>query len=116
MGCEYSQLSLEADTLGTKATVRFREVSALERVPLQRDKCNSAGSGPDLLSGLESVRWERVDSIHFLLIFRHPSLHNYHMHVYLLEKGLMIVTFVLFQYSGFKGKIYATDPTIQIGR
>ena len=25
----------KADTLGTKATVRFREVSALERVPLQ---------------------------------------------------------------------------------
>ena len=43
----------KADTLGTKATVRFREVSALERVPLQRYKCNSAGSGPNLLSGLE---------------------------------------------------------------
>ena len=51
----------KADTLGTKATVRFREVSALERVPLQRYKCNSAGSGPNLLSGLESVRLERVD-------------------------------------------------------
>ena len=43
----------KADTLGTKATVRFREVSALERVQLQRYKCNSAGSGPNLLSGLE---------------------------------------------------------------
>ena len=43
----------EADTLGTKATVRFREVSAFERVPLQRYKCNSSGSGPNLLSGLE---------------------------------------------------------------
>ena len=43
----------KADTLGTKATVRFREVSALERVQLQRHKCNSAGSGPNLLSGLE---------------------------------------------------------------
>ena len=37
----------------TKFAVRFREVSALERVPLQRYKCNSAGSGPNLLSGLE---------------------------------------------------------------
>ena len=53
----------KADTLGTKATVRFREVSALERVPLLRYKCNSAGSGPNLLSGLESVRLERVDCI-----------------------------------------------------
>ena len=53
----------KVDTLGTKATVRFREVSALERVPLQRYKCNSAGSGPNLLSGLESVRLERVDCI-----------------------------------------------------
>ena len=43
----------KADTVGTKATVRFREVSALERVPLQRYKCNSARSGPNLLSGLE---------------------------------------------------------------
>ena len=43
----------KADTLGTKATVRFREVSALERVKVQRYKCNSAGSGPNLLSGLE---------------------------------------------------------------
>ena len=51
----------KADTLGIKATVRFREVSALERVQLQRYKCNSAGSGPNLLSGLESVRLERVD-------------------------------------------------------
>ena len=51
----------KADTLGTKATVRFREVSALERVQLQRYKCNSAESGPNLLSGLESVRLERVD-------------------------------------------------------
>ena len=51
----------KADTLGTKATVRFRELSALERVQLQRYKCNSAGSGPHLLSGLESVRLERVD-------------------------------------------------------
>ena len=48
----YSQLS-KADTLRTKATVRFREVSALERVQLQRYKCNLAGSGPNLLSGLE---------------------------------------------------------------
>ena len=60
--CIQSTLS-KADTLGTKATVRFREVSALERVPLQRYKCNSAGSGPNLLSGLESVRIERVDCI-----------------------------------------------------
>ena len=44
-----------ADTLGTKATVRFREVSALERVQLQRYKCNSAGSGPNFLSGLERL-------------------------------------------------------------
>ena len=51
----------KADTLWTKATVRFREVSALERVQLQRYKCNSAGSGPNLLSGLQSVRLERVD-------------------------------------------------------
>ena len=51
----------KADTLGTKATVRFREMSAFERVQLQRYKCNSAGSGPNLLSGLESVRLERVD-------------------------------------------------------
>ena len=51
----------KADTLGTKATARVREVSALERVQLQRYKCNSAGSGPNLLSGLESVRLERVD-------------------------------------------------------
>ena len=58
--CSESTLS-KADTLGTKATVRFREVSALERVPLPRYKCNSAGSGPNLLSGLESVRLERVD-------------------------------------------------------
>ena len=43
----------KADTLGTKATVQFREVSALKRVQLQRYKCNSAGSGPNLLSGLE---------------------------------------------------------------
>ena len=50
----------KADTLGTKATVQFREVSALERVPLQIYKCNSAGSGPNLLSGLESVRLCRV--------------------------------------------------------
>ena len=57
-----STLSKE-DTLGTKATVRFREVSALERVQLQRYKCNSAGSGSNLLSGLESVRLERVDFI-----------------------------------------------------
>ena len=54
----------KADTLGTKATVRFSEVSALERVQLQRYKCNSAGSGPNLLSGLESVRLERVDCIY----------------------------------------------------
>ena len=47
----------------TKATVQFREVSALERVQLQRYKCNSAGSGPNLLSGLESVRLERVHCI-----------------------------------------------------
>ena len=39
----------------TKFAVRFRELSALERVPLQRYKCNSAGSGPNLLSGLERV-------------------------------------------------------------
>ena len=58
----------KADTLGTKATVRFREVSALERVPLQRYKCNSAGSGPNLLSGLESVRLERVDCILHIII------------------------------------------------
>ena len=51
----------KADTLGTKATVQCREVSALERVQLQIYKCNSAGSGPNLLSGLESVRLERVD-------------------------------------------------------
>ena len=38
---EQSTLS-KAATLGTKATVRFREVSTLERVPLQRYKCNSA--------------------------------------------------------------------------
>ena len=56
----------KVDTLGTKATVRFREVSALERVQLQRYKCNSAGSGPNLLSGLESVRLERVDCTHTL--------------------------------------------------
>ena len=56
---QYIQSTLsKADTLGTKATLRFREVSALERVQLQRYKCNSAGSGPNLLSGLESVRLE----------------------------------------------------------
>ena len=43
----------KADTLGTQATVRLREVSALERVQLQRYKSNLAGSGPNLLSGLE---------------------------------------------------------------
>ena len=64
----FSQFTIQstlskADTLGTKATVRFREVSALERVQLQRYKCNSAGSGQNLLSGLESVRLERVDCI-----------------------------------------------------
>ena len=64
-GKEYSELSLRGHsltghlskpdrvTLGTKATVWFREVSALERVQLQRYKCNSAGSGPNLLSSLE---------------------------------------------------------------
>ena len=57
----------KADTLGTKATVRFREVSALERFPLQRYKCNSARRGPNLLSGLESVRLERVDCIRLIL-------------------------------------------------
>ena len=57
----------KADTIGTNATVRFREVAALERVQLQRYKCNSAGSGPNLLSGLESVRLERVDCIMNLL-------------------------------------------------
>ena len=45
----YRQLSLK----GTKATVRFREVSALERIQLQRYKCNSVGSGPNLLAGTE---------------------------------------------------------------
>ena len=73
--CHRIQSSLsKADTLGTKATVRFREVSALERVPLQRYKCNSAGSGPNLLSGLESVRLERADCITFpfkMLIIPH---------------------------------------------
>ena len=29
---KYSQLSLKADTLGTKITVRFGEVSTLEKV------------------------------------------------------------------------------------
>ena len=43
----------KADTLGTQATVWLREVSALERVQLQRYKSNLAGSGPNLLSGLE---------------------------------------------------------------
>ena len=47
----------------SKATVQFREVSALERVQLPRYKCNSTGSGPNLLSGLESVLLERVDCI-----------------------------------------------------
>ena len=74
-----SQSSLQptlskADTLGTKATVRFREVSTLERVQLQRYKCNSAGSGPNLLSGLESVRLERVDCISNSVDLKSPSL------------------------------------------
>ena len=66
--CEYIQLEIglselqstlsKEDTLGTKATVWFREVSALERVQLQRYKWNSAGSGPHLLSGLECPRRE----------------------------------------------------------
>ena len=60
--CIQSTLS-KANTLGTKATVRFREVSALERVQLQRYKCNSAGSGPNLLSDLE-----RVDCMYYLNI------------------------------------------------
>ena len=52
-GVELQSTLSKADTLGTKATVRLREASALERVQLQRYKCNSAGSGPNLLSGLE---------------------------------------------------------------
>ena len=73
----YIQSTLsKADILRTKATVRFREVSALERVQLQRYKCNSAGSGPNLLSGLESVRLERVDCICFALMFHACDHHS----------------------------------------
>ena len=53
--------------------VRLREVSALERVQLQRYKCNSAGTKFAVrfgeASGLESVGFERVDYVHIDLYF-----------------------------------------------
>ena len=61
----------KADTLGNKATVRFRGVSALERVQLQTDKWNSAGTKFSVrlreVSALESVRLGRVDCYSCLL-------------------------------------------------
>ena len=71
------------------SAVRLREVSALERVQLQRDKCNSAGTKFAVrlreVSALESVRLERVDctliilSISlFLLPFQGPTRDLYH--------------------------------------
>ena len=56
------------------SAIRFREVSALERVQLQRYKCNSAGTKFAgrfrEVSGLESVCLERVDCSRVIVIGR----------------------------------------------
>ena len=56
------------------STVRLREVSALERVQLQRYKCNSAGIKFAVrfreVSALESVHLERVDCINIMLAIK----------------------------------------------
>ena len=59
----YSQLSLKADTLGTKANVRFREVSALESSGYLLLQDSHAHGYHGVLFRWSSLYWHFVDCV-----------------------------------------------------